>query len=94
MVKRQGLVVWIKHHKYAKRLRRYGHMIYSSRKQKYLLLYVDQDQVEDVIEQIQRLNFVKKVDYSYKPYVDTVYQKKDKHEPVKEEYEEEIRTVF
>ncbi|WP_091771965.1 YlbG family protein [Piscibacillus halophilus] len=90
ITKRQGLVVWVKHHKYVKRLRRYGHLIYASRKQKYILLYVNQDDIEDIMEQIRRLNFVRKVDFSYKPFIDTAYQKKGEVE----EKEYEVRSIY
>ncbi|RPF56105.1 YlbG family protein [Aquisalibacillus elongatus] len=76
LTKRQGIIVWIKHHKYAKRLRKYGHLIYVSRKQKYLLLYVDQDHADDIVDQIKQLNFVRDVEISYKPFVDTTFQTK------------------
>ncbi|MGP4072539.1 YlbG family protein [Piscibacillus sp. B03] len=91
ITKRQGIVVWVKHPKYVKRLRRYGHMIYASRRQKYVLLYVNQEEIEGTMEQIKQLNFVRKVDFSYKPFVDTVYQKKS---PIKEEKEYEIKSVY
>ncbi|GEL75995.1 YlbG family protein [Tenuibacillus multivorans] len=90
ITKRQGIIVWVKHIKYAKRLRRYGHLIYASRKQRYLLIYVDQDQIEDTLEQIRRLNFVKNVEISYKPYIDTVYQTK----VPKKDKEYEMKSVF
>jgi len=76
ITKRQGIIVWLRHNKYGKRLRKYGHLIYTSKNQKYSLLYVDQDEVDDAVNQLRRLNFVKKVDVSYKPHIDMVFQKK------------------
>ena len=75
-VKRQGIIIWLRNNKYASRLRKYGHLIYTSKKQKYSIIYVDQDDVEHTVSQLKKLNFVKKVDISYKPYVEMVYQKK------------------
>ena len=37
---------------------------------------MDQDEVDDAVNQLRRLNFVKKVDVSYKPHIDMVFQKK------------------
>ncbi|MFD2638159.1 YlbG family protein [Piscibacillus salipiscarius] len=92
ITKRQGIVVWIKHPKYVKRLRRYGHLIYASRKLKYVLIYVNQEELEEVTEQINRLNFVKRIDLSHKPFVDTVYQKKSPI--IEEETDYEIKSVY
>ncbi|MGM8214357.1 YlbG family protein [Bacillaceae bacterium W0354] len=83
LTKRQGIIIWLRHSKYARRLRRYGHLIYTSKKQKYSLIYVDQDEIENTVEQLQRLNFVRKVEVSYKPSIETVYQTKV-HEKEKE----------
>ncbi|MDV2582513.1 YlbG family protein [Alkalibacillus haloalkaliphilus] len=72
--KRQGIVVWFKHIKQLRKLRRFGHVIYASKRQKYAVIYVNQEEVSNIVEQLERLHFVKNVDLSYKPYVDTAYQ--------------------
>ncbi|GAA0460432.1 YlbG family protein [Alkalibacillus silvisoli] len=72
--KRQGIIVWFKHIKQLKKLRRYGHVLYASKRQKYAVIYVNQDEVSELVKEIQRLHFVKGVDVSYKPFIDTAYQ--------------------
>ncbi|MBU5595559.1 DUF2129 domain-containing protein [Amphibacillus sp. MSJ-3] len=67
--KRQGLIVWFQHMKNIKQIKRHGHLISVSRKLRYALIYVDQDQVEDKVLKLERLPFVSKVDLSYKPFV-------------------------
>ncbi|WP_027963083.1 YlbG family protein [Halalkalibacillus halophilus] len=77
-VERQGIVVWFKHMKHLRKLRRYGHVIFASKRLKYAIIYMNRDEVEDKIEMIQNLHFVKKVERSYKPDVDLVYEKDPK----------------
>ncbi|MDQ0159206.1 YlbG family protein [Alkalibacillus salilacus] len=72
--KRQGLIIWFKHIKQAKKLRRYGHLIYTSKRMKYAVLYVNQEDLEDIEEELNELSFVKYVDRSHKPDIDTAYQ--------------------
>ena len=87
ITKRQGLIIWLRHSKYARRLRKYGHLIYTSRRQRYALIYVDQVEVEELADQISRLNFVKKVDLSYKPLIETAFQTKAADLQKEKEYE-------
>lgn len=74
-VKRQGLVVWYKHRRQANRLKRYGHLIYRSKKQHYAILYVNMDDIEAVERKLKSLSFVKKVKRSLKPMIQTTYEK-------------------
>ncbi|PKR78513.1 hypothetical protein CEY16_01795 [Halalkalibacillus sediminis] len=84
ITKRQGIVVWLKNLKYSRKLKRYGHMIYTSRKQKYMLIYINQEDVEDIIKELEDLHFVKEVERSYRPYVEEVYESKIPEKPKKE----------
>ncbi|TCT26895.1 uncharacterized protein YlbG (UPF0298 family) [Melghiribacillus thermohalophilus] len=72
--KRQGLIVWLRHLKYLRKIRRYGHIIYSSKKLKYVVMYVNQDEAESLAEKLQSLPFVTRVEPSYKPYVNQNYK--------------------
>ncbi|WP_017471780.1 YlbG family protein [Amphibacillus jilinensis] len=67
--KRQGLIIWFQHMKNVKQLKRYGHLIAVSRGSRYAVIYVDQEEVEDKAAKLERLPFVSKVDYSYKPFI-------------------------
>ena len=73
--KRQGMIVWFKHRKNIKQIRRYGHLIYASRKLKYAVLYVNQDEIEHIEQKLLKHHFVRKVDHSYKPFIRTQFEK-------------------
>ncbi|KRL54639.1 hypothetical protein FC70_GL001436 [Paucilactobacillus oligofermentans DSM 15707 = LMG 22743] len=53
-----------------RQLRRFGKIEYSSTKMHYVILYVNQDQIDDIKERINKLKFVKRVQLSHRPDVD------------------------
>lgn len=74
MTDRQGLIVYVHQLKHAKSLRKYGHVHYISRKQKYVVIYCNQDDIVNVTNKIQRLPFVKDVAPSYRPFLKTEFE--------------------
>lgn len=66
---RQGIIVWLYSLKQAKMLRRFGNVHFVSKKLKYVVLYCNQEDVEDLIGKLQAYSFVKKVEPSYKPFL-------------------------
>ena len=61
MKKRQSVSVFISHLRQSKQLRRFGDIIYVSRRMKYVVIYMDQDQVTSNVQRLKQLGFVKKV---------------------------------
>ncbi|WP_067728266.1 YlbG family protein [Oceanobacillus damuensis] len=71
---RQGIVVWFQHMKNLKQLKRYGNLIYSSRRLRYAVIYVNREEIEEVEMKIMKHSFVSKIERSYKPFVRTDYE--------------------
>ncbi|MBU8877696.1 YlbG family protein [Bacillus sp. FJAT-29790] len=71
---RQGIVVWLYSLKQAKMLRRFGNVHYVSKRLKYVVLYCDLVETEELIEKINSYSFVKKVEPSYKPFLKTEFE--------------------
>lgn len=71
---RQGIVVWVHSLKQVKQLKRFGNIHYVSKKLKYIVIYMDMERVEDTVDRIKSLSFVKKVDLSYKPFLKTEFE--------------------
>ncbi|KRN29394.1 hypothetical protein IV38_GL000278 [Lactobacillus selangorensis] len=69
MTSRQGIVVWVYSMKQIKQLRRYGMIDYVSKKMKYVYLYVDQDEIDAIMAQLEKLHFVKRVAKSHRPEI-------------------------
>lgn len=74
MKERQGIIVYLYQLKHAKSLRKYGNIHYISRKQKYVVIYMNQADLEETIQKVQRLPFVKEVVPSYRPFLNTVFE--------------------
>jgi len=62
---RVGLVIWLYTPKYVNKLKQYGLLHYVSRKLKYAVLYVDDDQVENIQEKLKKLHFVRSIEISH-----------------------------
>jgi len=75
--KRQGLIVWYKHHRHINKIKRYGHLLYTSQKLKYAVLYVNQENIDHTINNLMKLPFIKKVQKSKKPLIRTNFEKKE-----------------
>ncbi len=91
---RRCLIVWVYTLKPLKQLRRYGLIHYVSRKMKYVVIYMNE-------ENIDQLHFVRSVDKSYRPDVEmnfaekigtkAAYQEQEDDGYVVEELSTEIR---
>lgn len=73
-VKRQGLIVWFQHKRNIKQIKRFGHLIYVSKRMRYAVIYVDQEEVEEIEQSMDKLSYVIKVDRSYKPFIKMDYE--------------------
>lgn len=73
-IKRRGIVVWFQHRKNIKQIKRYGNLIYVSAKQRYAVLYVNQDELEETVETLSKLPFIAKIEQSQKPALKTDYE--------------------
>jgi uncharacterized protein YlbG (UPF0298 family) len=72
---RQGIIVWFQNRRNIKQIKRYGHLIYTSKKLKYAVLYVDQDKIDDIENKLKKLSFISKIDRSHKPFIRTNFEK-------------------
>lgn len=71
---RQGIIVWFQQMKNVKHIKRYGNLIYVSKKLKYAVLYVNQSELENIETKLLKYHFVSKVERSYKPDLKTEYE--------------------
>lgn len=71
---RQGIIVWFQHMKNIKQLKRYGHLLYASKRLKYAVIYIDQSELKQIEYKLNKLPFVSRVDRSYKPFVATDFE--------------------
>lgn len=72
---RIGLSVWLYSLKHIRNLRRFGHVIYVSRRMRYVILYCSKKDLEQTVEKLSSYSFVKLVQPSFRPYLKTEYEK-------------------
>lgn len=70
---RAGLIIWIQDIKSAKALERFGSIHYVSKKMNYVVMYINKSRLEETVNQLQRLNYVKKVEHSHRGDIKTDY---------------------
>lgn len=81
IVSRRSLIVYFYSMKQINTLRRYGSLQYVSRKMKYAVLYVDDNNIEDTMKNVDKLHFVRSVVKSYRPDVEMNFAEKIGHKP-------------
>lgn len=67
---RRALIVRVNSNRVVRSLRRYGTIRYVSRRMHYVILYVNQDQITEVKERVNKLRAVRSVEPSYRPDLD------------------------
>src|SRR5699024_6666302 len=67
--KRQGIIVWVYSLRHLKTLKRFGLIHYVSKRMKYIVLYVNQSEVETTERKLKELHFVRQVEPSYRPQI-------------------------
>ncbi|MCA0969393.1 DUF2129 domain-containing protein [Halobacillus litoralis] len=72
--KRQGIIVYFQHMKNVRQIKKHGHLIHASKKHKYAIVYVNQEDVEFKMEKLDRLPFVSRVVLSHKPDIRTDFE--------------------
>lgn len=75
ITERCGLIVWVSDIKAARNLDRYGSLHYISKKMHYAVLYIHAHKYDEILRQLQRLPYVKKVERSYRDEIKTEYNK-------------------
>lgn len=73
---RIGLIVYVNALKASRQLRRFGNVYFTSKRERYVFLYIDLDQHEQVIERITALPFVESVLRSERPFIIETYANK------------------
>ncbi|MHC5229677.1 YlbG family protein [Enterococcus sp. LJL99] len=76
VTKRRCLIVWVYSLKQLKTLKRYGLVHYVSRKMKYVVIYMNEEEIELSEAKISGLHFVRKVERSYRPDVEMNFAEK------------------
>ncbi|WP_057875812.1 YlbG family protein [Liquorilactobacillus aquaticus] len=66
---RQSIIVYLYHLKNSKQLRRYGTIHYVSKRMKYVVLYIDHENLDETLKKLKEMRFVKRVIMSPRPNI-------------------------
>lgn len=70
MKERVSLAIWVYSLKQIRQLRRYGMIYYVSKRMKYVVMYLDEKQLDSTVKSLNNLRFVKKVEVSPRKQID------------------------
>ncbi|MDK6234231.1 YlbG family protein [Aerococcus sanguinicola] len=70
---RAGLIVWLHSTKHTRPLQKYGYVYYISYKLKYAVVYSPIESIDDTIQKIRKLKFVREVEESPRQEINTEF---------------------
>lgn len=79
IISRTSLIVYLKHMKHERQIRKFGYIVTTNRQKKYVVLYVNETDADDVVTKLMKLKYVRNIEASPYKYLKKVYEK-EKHE--------------
>ncbi len=73
LVERISIVVYLKNMKHERQLRKFGNIYFAHRKEQYVMLYTNEDKIDDTVQHLMKLKYVKDVKISPFKYVKRDY---------------------
>ncbi|RIN94726.1 DUF2129 domain-containing protein [Mammaliicoccus sciuri] len=73
LVERISIVVYLKNMKHERQLRKFGNIYFAHRKEQYVMLYTNEDKIDDTVQQLMKQKEVKDVKVSPFKYVKRDY---------------------
>lgn len=70
ITKRRALIVYINNRRVIRALRHYGSIEYVSRRMHYVVLYIDQADIDTISTKVQQMRAVRRVEQSLRPDLD------------------------
>lgn len=66
-IKRRSLIIYMRNLRQVRQLRRYGNVEYVSRRMRYVVLYMDDEQLLETQQKIEQLGFVLRTEIAHRP---------------------------
>lgn len=79
LIPRVSLIIYLKHIKHERQIRKYGHIVHSNRQRKYVVMYVNEADADYVVHKLMQLKYVRDIDGSPYKLLKKTYEK-EKHE--------------
>lgn len=62
LIPRVSLIIYLKHIKHERQIRKYGHIVHSNRQRKYVVMYVNEADADYVVHKLMQLKYVRDID--------------------------------
>ena len=79
IVPRTSIIIYLKHMKPERQVRKFGHIVSTNRLERFVVMYINEDEADQVVDKLMRLKYVKHVEGSPYKYLKKVYEK-EQHE--------------
>ena len=79
IIPRTSLIIYLKHAKYQRQIRKYGHILHSNRQRKYVVMYINEADADNIVHKLMQLKYVHDIQGSPYKYLKKTYEK-EKHE--------------
>ncbi|MCG7338759.1 DUF2129 domain-containing protein [Staphylococcus sp. ACRSN] len=79
IVPRTSLIIYLKHMKHERQIRKFGHIVSSNKKQRYVVMYINENEADQIVSKLMKLKYVKEIEGSPYKYLKKVYEK-EQHE--------------
>ncbi|AMG20757.1 hypothetical protein AST07_06255 [Staphylococcus saprophyticus] len=79
IVPRTSIIIYLKHMKHERQVRKFGHIVSTNRLERFVVMYINEDEADQVVDKLMRLKYVKHVEGSPYKYLKKVYEK-EQHE--------------
>lgn len=64
IVERISIIVYLKNLKHERQLRKFGNIYFVHKKEQYVMLYTNEDKIDDTLQHLMKLKYVKDVKVS------------------------------
>lgn len=79
IVPRTSIIIYLKHMKHERQVRKFGHIVSTNRLERFVVMYINEDEADQIVDKLMRLKYVKHVEGSPYKYLKKVYEK-EQHE--------------
>lgn len=77
LIPRTSIVVYLKHMKHERQIRKYGHIVHSNRDRKFVIMYVNEQDVDQIVHKLMQLKYVRHIDGSPYKYLKKLTKKRN-----------------
>ena len=75
IVPRTSLIIYLKHMKHERQIRKFGHIVSSNKKQRYVVMYINESDSDQIVTKLMKLKYVKEIEGSPYKYLKSIMKR-------------------